>query len=59
MTVSPSPRLRADLALARAVRARPQTAWRPNWGRIAALGFSLAVWTLIGWAVAALVGACS
>ena len=59
MTVSPSPHLRADLALARAVRARPQSGWRPNWGRIAALGFSLTVWALIGWAVAALVGAWS
>lgn len=53
---SASPQLQADLALARAVRARPQGAWRPCWGRIAALGFSLAAWGLAGWGAAVLVG---
>jgi hypothetical protein len=56
MTRSPSPFLRADLTLARTVRARPRGAWRPCWGRIAALGFSLGVWGLLGWAVTALLG---
>jgi hypothetical protein len=57
MMQPPSPRLHADLALARTVRARPRGAWRPCWGRIAALGFSLAVWGLAGWAVTALLEA--
>ena len=54
MTRSPSPFLRADLTLARTVRARPRGAWRPCWGRIAALGFSLGVWALAGWGAAVL-----
>jgi hypothetical protein len=59
MTDSPSPHLSSDLALARTVRARAPGAWRPNWGRIAALGFCLGVWGLIGWAIAAVFGASS
>jgi hypothetical protein len=57
MTVSPSPRFNPELALARAVRARARAPWRPNWGRIAALGFCLGVWGLVGWAVVAVLGA--
>ena len=59
MTASPFSRFTSDLALARAVRARPRGAWRPSWGRIAALGFSFSVWGLIGWAAATLFGALS
>ena len=53
---SPSSAVQADLALARAIRERPRGPWRPCWGRIAALGFSLAAWSLAGLGVAALIG---
>ena len=51
---SPAPATAAELRLARSVRARPRGAWRPCWGRIGALGFSLGFWGLVGWGVTAL-----
>ena len=56
---APSPHLDAAFALARAVRARPRGGWRPSWGRIAALSFSLGAWSLAGWGLAALLRAWS
>ena len=59
MTPPASPRLQEDLALARAVRARALGDWRPSWGRIIAIAFSLGFWGLVGWALAALFGGAS
>lgn len=56
MILDPSRRLQTELALAKAARARARCclSWRPNWGRIAAVGFCLAFWILIAWALTAL-----
>ena len=57
MTLPPCPHPQAELTLARQVRARPRGAWRPCWGRIAALGFSFGAWAVVGWGVTALLEA--
>lgn len=57
--IRPSPVHERELALARRVRCRCKGPWRPSWGRIAAILFSIAFWWLVVWVIRALFGAAS